>query len=36
MKNFIKNGYVLTNKFDYKKYNEDIIGKIENLINNTK
>ena len=36
MKNFIKNGSVLTNKFDYKKYNEDIIGKIENLINNTK
>lgn len=36
MKNFIKNEYVLTNKFDYKKYNEDIIGKIENLINNTK
>lgn len=31
MKNFILNGFEIKEKFDYKKYNEEILKKIENL-----
>ena len=34
MKEFLDNGFKIKKKFDYKKYNQDIIQKIENLINN--
>lgn len=33
MKNFLDNGFVLKEKFDYKKYNEEILEKLENLFN---
>ena len=31
MKNFILNGFEIKEKFDYKKYNEEILKKIEDL-----
>lgn len=32
MKEFIHNGYIITEKFDPKKYNEEIIKKLEKII----
>ena len=34
MKEFLDNGFKIKKKFDYKEYNQNIILKIENLINN--
>lgn len=34
MKQFIQNGYEIKEKFDAEIYNNDIIKKIENIINN--
>ena len=33
MKNYLDNGFVIKNKFDYKKYNENIKKKIIDIIN---
>ena len=33
MKEVIENGYVIKNKFDYNKYNEEISKRIEDIIN---
>ena len=33
IKKFLDEGFKIKEKFDYKKYNQDILKKIENLIN---
>lgn len=35
MKEYLDNGFVLKEKFDYKKYNDEILLNIENIINKT-